>query len=94
MHKRIKKMETGASIGNIIDLDMMKQLGLRLGDYNTFMNSFMNQDNTGFFTRKYAKEHPYISVLGNIGGDILTGVALNKGYNTIKNNINKKRNLF
>lgn len=40
-------------------------------DYNTFMNSFMNQDNTGFFTREYAEEHPYISVLGNIGGDIL-----------------------
>lgn len=61
-------------------------------DYNTFMNSFMNQDNTGFFTRKYAKEHPYISVLGNIGGDILTGVALNKGYNTLKNNINSRIN--
>lgn len=40
-------------------------------DYNTFMNSFMNQDNTGFFTREYAKEHPYISTFGNIGGDIL-----------------------
>ena len=40
-------------------------------NYNTFMNSFMNQDNTGFFTREYAKEHPYISTLGNIGGDIL-----------------------
>ena len=40
-------------------------------DYNTFMNSFMNQDNTGFFTREYTKEHPYISTLGNIGGDIL-----------------------
>lgn len=61
-------------------------------DYNTFMNSFMNQDNTGFFTRKYAKEHPYISTLGNIGGDILTGVALNKGYNTLKNNINSRIN--
>lgn len=59
-------------------------------DYNTFMNSFMNQDNTGFFTREYAKEHPYISILGNIGGDILTGIALNKGYNTFKNNINSR----
>ena len=48
-------------------------------DYNTFMNSFMNQDNTGFFTREYTKEHPYISTLGNIGGDILTGVAFDKG---------------
>lgn len=47
-------------------------------DYNTFMNSFMNQDNTGFFTRKYAKEHPYISILGNIGGDILLGTAFDK----------------
>lgn len=61
-------------------------------DYNTFMNSFMNQDNTGFFTREYVKEHPYISILGNIGGDILTGVALNKGYNTLKNNINSRIN--
>lgn len=61
-------------------------------DYNTFMNSFMNQDNTGFFTREYAKEQPYISTLGNIGGDILTGVALNKGYNTLKNNINSRIN--
>ena len=40
-------------------------------DYNTFMNSFMSQDNTGFFTREYAKEHPYISTLGNLVGDIL-----------------------
>lgn len=47
-------------------------------DYNTFMNSFMNQDNTGFFTREYAKEHPYISTLGNIGGDILLGIAFDK----------------
>lgn len=39
-------------------------------DYNTFMNSFMNQDNTGFFTREYAQEHPYISTLGNLGGDL------------------------
>lgn len=61
-------------------------------DYNTFMNSFMNQDNTGFFTKEYAEEHPYISTLGNIGGDILTGVALNKGYNTLKNNINNRIN--
>ena len=61
-------------------------------DYNTFMNSFMNQDNTGFFTREYAEEHPYISTLGNLGGDILAGVALNKGYNTLKNNINSKIN--
>lgn len=43
MHKRIKKYETGASIGNIIDLDMIKQLGLKLGDYNTFMNASMNK---------------------------------------------------
>lgn len=47
-------------------------------DYNTFMNSFMNQDNTGFFTREYAKEHPYISTLGNISGDILLGTTFDK----------------
>lgn len=39
-------------------------------DYNTFMNSFMNQDNTGFFTREYAKEHPYISNAINFLGDL------------------------
>ena len=39
-------------------------------DYNTFMNSFMNQANTGFFTREYAKEHPYISNVGNFLGDL------------------------
>lgn len=61
-------------------------------DYNTFMNSFMNQDNTGFFTREYTKEHPYISTLGNIGGDILLGTTLNKGYNAIKSNINSRIN--
>lgn len=59
-------------------------------DYNTFMNSFMNQDNTGFFTREYTKEHPYISALGNIGGDILIGTTLNKEYNTFKNSINSR----
>ena len=59
-------------------------------DYNTFMNSFMNQDNTGFFTREYAKEHPYISTLGNIVGDILIGTPLNKEYNTFKNSINNR----
>lgn len=47
-------------------------------DYDTFMNSFMNQDNTGFFTREYAEEHPYISTLGNLGGDILAGAAFDK----------------
>ena len=47
-------------------------------DYDTFMNNFMNQDNTGFFTREYAEEHPYISTLGNLGGDILAGAAFDK----------------
>lgn len=53
-------------------------------DYNTFMNSFMNQDNTGFFTREYTKEHPYISTLGNIGGDILLGTAFDKGIDILR----------
>lgn len=61
-------------------------------DYDTFMNSFMNQDNTGFFTREYVEEHPYISTLGNLGGDILLGTTLNKGYNAIKSNINSRIN--
>lgn len=63
-------------------------------DYNTFMNSFMNQDNTGLFIREYAKEHPYISMLGNIGGDILAGVALNKGINIVRsNNLNSVKSI-
>ena len=63
-------------------------------DYNTFMHSFMNQDNTGFFTREYAKEHPYISMLGNIGGDILAGAALNKGINIVRsNNLNSVKSI-
>lgn len=63
-------------------------------DYNTFMNSFMNQDNTGFFTREYAEEHPYISTLGNLGGDILAGATLNKGINIIRsNNLNSVKSI-
>lgn len=53
-------------------------------DYNTFMNSFMNQDNTGFFTREYAKEHPYISTLGNLGGDILAEATFDKGIDILR----------
>lgn len=63
-------------------------------DYNTFMNSFINQDNTGFFTREYAKEHPYISTLGNLGGDILAGATLNKGINIVRsNNLNSVKSI-
>ena len=63
-------------------------------DYNTFMNSFMNQDNTGFFTREYAEEHPYISTLGNLGGDILAGATLNKGINIVRsNNLNSVKSI-
>ena len=63
-------------------------------DYNTFMNSFMNQDNTGFFTREYTKEHPYISTLGNLGGDILAGATLNKGINIVRsNNLNSVKSI-
>lgn len=63
-------------------------------DYNTFMNSFMNQDNTGFFNREYAEEHPYISTLGNLGGDILAGATLNKGINIVRsNNLNSVKSI-
>lgn len=63
-------------------------------DYNTFMNSFMNQYNTGFFTREYAEEHPYISTLGNLGGDILAGATLNKGINIVRsNNLNSVKSI-
>ena len=32
-----------------------------------------SRDNSGFFTPEYAKEHPVISALGNLAGDILVG---------------------
>lgn len=44
MHKRIKKMEIGGvSSGNIISSDMLKQLGLNLGNYNAFISASMNK---------------------------------------------------
>ena len=44
MHKRIKKMEIGGvSSGNIISPDMLKQLGLNLGNYNDFISASMNK---------------------------------------------------
>ena len=44
MHKRIKKMEIGGvSSGNIISPDMLKQLGLNLGNYNAFISASMNK---------------------------------------------------
>ena len=44
MHKRIKKMEIGGvSCGNIISPDMLKQLGLNLGNYNAFISASMNK---------------------------------------------------
>ena len=38
----------------------------------------MLQDTSGFFTEEYAKEHPYISLAGNLGGDILLPSILSK----------------
>lgn len=44
MHKRIKKMEIGGvSSENIISPDMLKQLGLNLGNYNAFISASMNK---------------------------------------------------
>ena len=44
MHKRIKKMEIGGvSSGNIISPDMLKHLGLNLGNYNAFISASMNK---------------------------------------------------
>lgn len=58
-------------------------------DYDTFMNSFMNQDNTGFFTREYAEEHPYISTLGNLVGDILGDLKDTSTYRKLGYKFNK-----
>lgn len=48
-------------------------------NFNDFVKHYMLQDTSGFFTEEYAKEHPYISTLGNLGGDILAGAAFDKG---------------
>lgn len=62
-------------------------------DYTTFMDSFMNQNNSGFFTEKYAKEHPYISTLGNIGGDILFDKGVDLYRDVVNNSILYKKGL-
>lgn len=54
-------------------------------DFPTFMDSFMNQDNGGFFTDEYASEHPYISTLGNLAGDMALGAAGDKALDVLRN---------
>lgn len=56
MYKRLKKYETGASIGNIIDQDMMKQFGLNLWNYNNFMNASMNKIKSDIGKFKYTDD--------------------------------------
>lgn len=48
MHKRVKKYETGASIGSIIDLNMLNQInaGLGIRNYNNFMTNSQNLVNS------------------------------------------------
>ena len=58
-------------------------------DYPAFMNSFMNQNNAGFFTDNFAKEHPIVTGIGNFAGDILVGDilvggAITKGLSNVK----------
>ena len=48
-------------------------------DYPAFMSSFMNQDNNGFFTDSFAKEHPVTTGIGNFVGDVLAGSVFSKG---------------
>ena len=48
-------------------------------DYNSFMSSFMNHDNGGFFSKEYAEKHPYISFAGNVIADGAIGGLANKG---------------
>lgn len=54
-------------------------------DFPTFIDSFMNQDNGGFFTDEYAREHPYISTLGNLAGDMAVGAAGDKALGVLRN---------
>lgn len=54
-------------------------------DFPTFFSSFMNQDNSGFFTDEYASEHPYISTLGNLAGDMAVGAAGDKAIDVLRN---------
>ena len=57
-------------------------------DYNSFMNSFMNNNNGGFFTKNYAEKHPYISFLGNMLADAAAGGLGNKGINLVRGRMN------
>lgn len=46
------------------------------GKRNYFESVF--NGNSGFFTDQYAQEHPYLTMAGNLGGDILSDAALSK----------------
>ena len=50
--------------------------------------------NAGLFTDKYAKEHPYLSTLGNLTTDIITNAGIVKGLNTLSKNINATKNII
>ncbi len=56
-------------------------------DYPTFMSSFMNQDNNGFFTDNFAKEHPVATGIGNLAGDLAFGAAFDKGFDFLKSSL-------
>ena len=66
----------------------------KVEDYPSFMNSFMNQDNNGFFTDSYANEHPMVSTLGNLAGDILVTEGFDMFKDLTKNTSTYRKLLY
>lgn len=80
----------GAAAAPIINASPSNVVGSikESNNFNDFLKHYMLQDTSGFFTENYAKEHPYISTLGNLGGDILSGMAFDKGIDLYRDFVN------
>lgn len=61
------------------------------GERNYFESLF--NGNSGFFTDKYATEHPWVSTLGNTAGDIATPFLLSKAPATYRSGIRFMQNV-
>lgn len=67
-----------APISNFSPSNIVGSIG-KAKDYSSFMSSFMNQDNNGFFTDNFAREHPIVTGVGNFIGDALAGSIFSQG---------------
>lgn len=47
---------------------------------------FINDSPYGFFSKRYAEEHPYWAMAGNLAGDIAAGYGIGKGVELLTNN--------